>query len=159
VTSIEGRCLPDSTVMARFRHALVLPVLGITVAAALMAAGCSGSHHGDTAAFCAQLKIDAPTLTGRPTDAIAKRTTMQAFHRLAKLAPAAIFDDWARLTVLVDKLAAFDPVHDDPFGDIYAAALDPNVKAAADHVRIWSASTCSLDLTVTPATGAPPTTG
>jgi len=109
--------------MARFRHALVLPVLGSALLAALIAA-CSGSHHGDTAAFCAQLKVDAPTLTGRPTDAITKRTTTQAFHRLAKLAPAAIFDDWARLTVLVDKLAAFDPVHDDPFGDIYAAALD-----------------------------------
>ena len=149
MTSIEGRCLPDSTVMARPRHALVLVLVLIAAAA-----GCSGTHHGDTAAFCAQLKVDAPTLTGRPTDAITKRTTTQAFHRLAKLAPAAIFDDWARLTVLVDKLAAFDPAHDDPFGDIYAAALDPNVKAAADHVRIWSASTCSLDLTVTPATGA-----
>jgi hypothetical protein len=140
--------------MARPRHALVL-VLGLATIAS-----CSATHHGDTAAFCAQLKVDAPTLTGRPTDAITKRTTTQAFHRLAKLAPAAIFDDWARLTVLVDKLAAFDPAHDDPFGSIYAAALDPNVKAAADRVRIWSASTCSLDLTVTPATGATtPTTG
>lgn len=158
MTSIEGRCLPDSTVMARPRHALVHAVVSTAVACVTVAA-CSGTHHGDTAAFCAQLKIDAPTLTGRPTDAITKRTTTQAFHRLAKLAPAAIFDDWARLTVLVDKLAAFDPAHDDPFGDIYAAALDPNVKAAADHVRIWSASTCSLDLTVTPATGTTPTTG
>jgi hypothetical protein len=147
--------------MARLRHALVLAVVGTVIAA-----GCSASHHGATAAFCAQLKLDVPTLTGRPTDAITKRTTTQAFHRLAKLAPAAIFDDWARLTVLVDKLAAFDPAHDDPFGDIYAAALDPNVKAAADHVRIWSASTCSLDLTVSPATApatspatGPPTTG
>jgi hypothetical protein len=143
--------------MARLRHALVLAVIGTAVASVGIA--CSGAHHGDTAAFCAQLKLDVPTLTGRPTDAIAKRTTAQAFHRLAKLAPAAIFDDWARLTVLVDKLAAFDPAHDDPFGDIYAAALDPNVKAAADHVRIWSASTCSLDLTVSAAAGATTTTG
>ena len=156
MTSIEGRCLSDSTVMARLRHALVL---ALAVVGTVVGPACSGAHHGDTSAFCAQLKLDVPPLTGRPTDATAKRTTAQAFHRLAKLAPAAIFDDWARLTVLVDKLAAFDPAHDDPFGDIYAAALDPNVKAAADHVRIWSASTCSLDLTVSPATGAPTTTG
>lgn len=145
MTSIAGRCLPDSTIMARLRHVLVLAVVLTAVGV-----GCSAAHHGDTAAFCAQLKVDAPTLTGRPTDAITKRATTQAFHRLAKLAPAVIFDDWARLTTLVDQLAAFDPAHDDPFGDIYAAALDPNVKAAADHVRIWSASTCSIDLTVTP---------
>ena len=135
--------------MARLRHALVLAVVGV---------GCSGAHHGDTAAFCAQLKVDAPTLTGRPTDTITKRATTQAFHRLAKLAPATISTDWARLTALVDKLAAFHPTRDDPFGDIYAAALDPAVKAAADRVRIWSASTCSLDLTVSPAPVAPPST-
>src|SRR5258705_13876273 len=82
VTSIEGRCLPDSTVMARPRHVLVLGFALVTGSG--IAAGCSGTHHADTAAFCAQLKVDAPTLTGRPTDAITKRTTTQAFHRLAK---------------------------------------------------------------------------
>jgi len=130
----------------------------VTVGPVLLAAlvACSGAHQGDAKAFCARLHVEAPRLTGSPTDAAGRKAVVDAFHRLAPLAPAVITDDWRRLTALMDKLATYDPATSDPFGDVYAAALDPKVQDAATHVRNWAQVSCGLDLAVA---AGPPTTG
>ena len=126
------------------------------IVAGAITASCAGGQHGNAAAFCARIKVDAPVLTGNPRDANAKQAAVDAFHRLKALAPSAIATDWQRLTDLIDVLANYDPAASDPFGSSYGAALDPKVQAASAHVRTWVQQTCGVTLAIdAPVTTAP----